>query len=243
MRDWSGKRYWLVGASEGLGRALALKMSRAGVELVLSARSMERLEALAAELPGRATCVAMDIADRDSVARAWSEVGEIDGMVFLAGVYWPVPATNWDAEAVETMFDVNLTGAARVLGHVVPAFVARNAGHIVLTGSLSGFRGLPGAIGYAASKAGLYSLAESLDGDLKDTRVDVQLVNPGFIKTRLTDKNDFSMPFIMEPEPAADIFFQHMCGSRFARSFPTLFSLAFRGSAFLPHGLYRRLFF
>ena len=243
MRDFKSKRYWLVGASEGLGRALALKLSQAGAEVILSARSTERLDALAAELPGPAQVVAMDIADRDSVAAAWGQLGQIDGMVFLAGVYWPQSAKAWNGPEVEAMFDVNLTGAARVLAHVVPDFVARDAGHIVLTGSLSGFRGLPGAIGYAASKAGLYSLAESLDGDLKDTSVDVQLVNPGFIRTRLTDKNDFTMPFIMDPEPAAQIFFDHMQRGGFARHFPTLFSLVFRLSAFMPHALYRRLFF
>lgn len=243
MRDFKGKRYWLVGASEGLGRALAVKLSQAGAEVILSARSTERLAALAAELPGPAQVVAMDIADRDSVAAAWGQLGQIDGMVFLAGVYWPQSAKAWNGPEVEAMFDINLTGAARVLAHVVPDFVARDAGHIVLTGSLSGFRGLPGAIGYAASKAGLYSLAESLDGDLKDTSVDVQLVNPGFIRTRLTDKNDFTMPFIMDPEPAAQIFFDHMQRGGFARHFPTLFSLVFRLSAFMPHALYRRLFF
>ena len=243
MRDFKSKRYWLVGASEGLGRALALKLSQAGAEVILSARSTERLDALAAELPGPAQVVAMDIADRDSVAAAWGQLGQIDGMVFLAGVYWPQSAKAWNGPEVEAMFDINLTGAARVLAHVVPDFVARDAGHIVLTGSLSGFRGLPGAIGYAASKAGLYSLAESLDGDLKDTSVDVQLVNPGFIRTRLTDKNDFTMPFIMDPEPAAQIFFDNMQRGGFARHFPTLFSLVFRLSAFMPHALYRRLFF
>jgi short-subunit dehydrogenase len=243
MRDFKSKRYWLVGASEGLGRALALKLSQAGAEVILSARSTERLDALAAELPGPAQVVAMDIADRDSVAAAWGQLGQIDGMVFLAGVYWPQSAKAWNGPEVEAMFDINLTGAARVLAHVVPDFVARDQGHIVLTGSLSGFRGLPGAIGYAASKAGLYSLAESLDGDLKDTSVDVQLVNPGFIRTRLTDKNDFTMPFIMDPEAAAQIFFDHMQRGGFARHFPTLFSLVFRLSAFMPHALYRRLFF
>ena len=243
MRDFKSKRYWVVGASEGLGRALALKLSQAGAEVILSARSTERLDALAAELPGPAQVVAMDIADRDSVAAAWGQLGQIDGMVFLAGVYWPQSAKAWNGPEVEAMFDINLTGAARVLAHVVPDFVARDAGHIVLTGSLSGFRGLPGAIGYAASKAGLYSLAESLDGDLKDTSVDVQLVNPGFIRTRLTDKNDFTMPFIMDPEPAAQIFFDNMQRGGFARHFPTLFSLVFRLSAFMPHALYRRLFF
>lgn len=243
MRDFKGKRYWLVGASEGLGRALALKMSGAGAELIVSARSAERLAALAADLPGRVQVVPMDIADRDSVAQAWGQLGRIDGMIFLAGVYWPQSAKAWNGPEVEAMFDINLTGAARVLAHVVPDFVARDTGHIVLTGSLSGFRGLPGAIGYAASKAGLYSLAESLDGDLKDTGVSVQLINPGFIRTRLTDKNDFTMPFIMDPDPAAEIFFDHMRRGGFARSFPTVFSLVFRLSALLPHRLYRRLFF
>ncbi|WP_297615096.1 SDR family NAD(P)-dependent oxidoreductase [uncultured Roseicyclus sp.] len=243
MRDFKGKRYWLVGASEGLGRALALKMSGAGAELIVSARSAERLAALAADLPGPVQVVPMDIADRDSVAQAWGQLGRIDGMIFLAGVYWPQSAKAWNGPEVEAMFDINLTGAARVLAHVVPDFVARDTGHIVLTGSLSGFRGLPGAIGYAASKAGLYSLAESLDGDLKDTGVSVQLINPGFIRTRLTDKNDFTMPFIMDPDPAAEIFFDHMRRGGFARSFPTVFSLVFRLSALLPHRLYRRLFF
>src|SRR5690606_26065952 len=101
---------------------------------------------------------------------------------------------------------------ARVLGQVVPGMVARDSGHIVLTGALSGFRGLPGVIGYGASKAGVMYLAEGMYGELRGTGVDVQLANPGFIKTRLTDKNDFSMPFIMPPEQAAQEMFEHMQG-------------------------------
>ena len=96
MRDFKGKRYWLVGASEGLGRALALKMSGAGAELIVSARSAERLAALAADLPGPVQVVPMDIADRDSVAQAWGQLGRIDGMIFLAGVYWPQSAKAWN---------------------------------------------------------------------------------------------------------------------------------------------------
>ncbi len=243
MREWSGKRYWLVGASEGLGRELALKMSRAGVELVVSARSEERLQNLVAELPGRASYVPVDISDRASVEAAAKEVGEVDGMVFLAGAYWPMAAQDWDEGKVETMFNVNLLGAARVLSHVVPQFVAKDAGHVVLTGSLSAYRGLPGAIGYSASKAGLFSLAESLDGDLKDTGVEVQIIHPGFIRTRLTDKNDFTMPAIMEPEDAARVFFEQMSGERFSSHFPWGFGMVFRLSQLLPHGIYRRLFF
>lgn len=242
MRVWAGKRYWLVGASEGLGRALAQHLSRAGVELVLSARSRERLENLAESLPGRALVVPVDVRDMGSVREAAHAAGPVDGVVYLAGAYWPQAAPEWNAEQVETMCDINFTGAARVMGAVVPAMVERGTGHLVLTGSLAGFRGLPGAIGYGASKAGLMHLAESMQADLHGSGVEVQLINPGFIRTRLTDKNNFSMPFIMEPEAAAIAMFDHMGTNRFRKSFPTLFSLVFRLSRFLPDWAYHRLF-
>jgi NADP-dependent 3-hydroxy acid dehydrogenase YdfG len=239
MRDFKGKRYWLVGASEGLGAALARKLSAAGAEVILSARSTEKLDALVAEMPGRARAVACDVADRASVETAAAEAGEIDGMVFLAGVYWPLKAQDWDAEKVEAMCDVNFTGAARVVGAVIGDMVARDRGHIVLTGSLSGFRGLPGATGYGASKAGVMWLAEGMHADLRGTGVEVQVANPGFIRTRLTDKNEFSMPFLMEPEEAAQEMLElMMTEDAFKRSFPTAFSWLFRGGQFLPDGLW-----
>ncbi|MEO0915435.1 MAG: SDR family NAD(P)-dependent oxidoreductase [Pseudomonadota bacterium] len=242
MRDWSGKRYWLVGASQGLGRAVAQEMSKTGVEVILSARDEAALQTLADELPGKSEVVAVDVGNQESVAKAAEAVGEVDGMVFLAGLYWPIAAKEFDGAKVATMLDVNLTGAARVLGHVLPSMVEKDAGHIVLTGSLSGFRGLPGANGYGASKAGIMSLGETLYADLRKTGIDVQLINPGFIKTRLTDKNDFSMPFIMEPDEAAKLFVDHMQGDEFARNFPRHFGAMFRLSQFLPDWLYYRLF-
>jgi len=242
VRDWAGKRYWLVGASEGLGRALAERMSRAGVELVLSARHAGRLQELAGSLPGRATVVPVDVADSACVRAARERAGEIDGVVILSGVYWPMAAQDWRADQVEAMCDTNFTGTARVLGSVVPGFTARDAGHIVLTGSLAGFRGLPGATGYAASKAGVMAMAEGLHADLRRTGVEVQLVSPGFVRTRLTDKNGFAMPFRMEPEAAAQRIFDHMSAGGFSRSFPAPFSWLFRLGAFLPDGLYYRIF-
>ncbi len=242
MRDWVGKRYWLVGASDGLGAALAHQMSRAGAEVIVSARSMDKLAALVAELPGKAQAVEVDVSDDDSVRAAAAEVGEIDGVVFLAGVYWPFAATEWNADQATAMADVNFTGLMRVMGQVVPGFVARDRGHVVITGSLSGFRGLPGSIGYTASKAGTLSLAECMYADLRKTGVQVQLANPGFIRTQLTDKNEFKMPFVMEPEQAAREMFEHMGTDRFKKSFPWAFSVVFRLSQFLPDGLYYRIF-
>ena len=242
MRDWAAKTYWLIGASEGLGRALAKIMADEGVDLILSARSESRLQEVADELSRPARIVGVDVSDSESVRAAAASIGPIDGVVFLAGVYWPMAATEWNADDAETMMDVNLMGAMRVLGATVPDMVQRNAGHIVLTGSLSGFRGLPGAIGYSASKAGIMSLAETMKSDLKSTSVEVQLVNPGFIRTRLTDKNNFSMPFIMSPEDAARVMFEHMNSRKFKRSFPTLFSWLFRASQLMPDWLYFRIF-
>lgn len=242
MRTWQGKRYWLIGASDGLGAALAEVMSRAGVHVILSARTEDRLNDLAATLPGPCSVQVMDVRDDQSVSDAAASVGEIDGVVYLAGVYWPMPATRWDAEKATAMADVNFTGLMRVMGAALPSMVARDAGHVVITGSLSGFRGLPGAIGYAASKAATMSLAESLYADLRKTGVDVQLANPGFIKTRLTEKNDFAMPFIMEPDMAARIMFEHMNTDHFKISFPRLFSWVFRLSQFMPDWMYYRLF-
>jgi len=242
MTQWQGKRYWLVGASDGLGAALAQRLSGAGAEVILSARSEDKLAALADSLPGKARVVTLDVADADSVAEAVKDVGAVDGVVYLAGVYWPFGAKEWNAEQGAAMADINFTGLMRVMGQIVPDMVARDDGHIVITSSLTGFRGLPGSIGYTASKAATMSLAECMYADLRKTGVKVQVVNPGFIKTQLTDKNDFKMPFIMSPEDAAREVFEHMNSDKFKKSFPFAFSLLFRASQFLPDWLYFRIF-
>ncbi|MDX8349966.1 SDR family NAD(P)-dependent oxidoreductase [Cognatiyoonia sp. IB215446] len=242
MKNWQGKRYWLVGASEGLGREVAFMLNRAGAEVIVSARSEDRLKELVAELPGKASYITVDVADRAAVEKAAVEAGELDGVVYLAGVYWPMKAQEWDNEKADMMGEVNFLGASRVVGSVIKDMIARSAGHIVLVGSLSGFRGLPGAIGYCSSKAGMMSLAESMQADLRTSPIEVQLINPGFIKTRLTDKNDFNMPFIMSPEDAAREVFDHMNTDSFKKSFPMMFSWVFRLSQFMPDWMYYRLF-
>ena len=242
MTTWVGKKYWLVGASDGLGEALAHVLSRAGVEVIVSARSADKLAEVVAALPAPARAVPIDISDDESVQKAAAEVGEIDGLILLAGVYWPFGAKSWDADQAVAMADVNFTGFVRVLGQVVPDMVMRDHGHIVITSSLTAFRGLPGSIGYTASKAATLSLAECMHADLRGTGVRVQVALPGFIRTRLTDKNDFKMPAIMEPEKAAREMFELMNSGAFKKAFPFGFSTLFRMAQFLPDGLYFRLF-
>ncbi len=230
----AGRTYWLIGASEGLGRALAEALAAEGARLVLSARNAERLESLAAALVPGARALPLDVTDAEAVRRAADAVGPIDGLIYNAGAYEPMAATEWDAEAAMTMCEVNFLGAMRVLGAMVPRFVGRGSGDITLVGSLSAYRGLPSAIGYGASKAALLSLAETMRHDLAGSGVTVRIVNPGFIRTRLTDKNGFRMPMLMEPEDAARRVLRAMARRRFRTDFPAPFSWAIRGFDLLP---------
>jgi short-subunit dehydrogenase len=130
----------------------------------------------------------------------------------------------------------------RCLAHLVPKFMKQGSGHIVLTGSIAGYRGLPGSVGYCASKAGLMSLAETLKIDLSKSNIDVQLLNPGYIKTRLTDKNPYKKIYVMTPEEAAQFSVMHMRSNRFQSSFPRIFSIISKIIKNFPDWLYFKIF-
>ncbi|MDH5797856.1 MAG: SDR family NAD(P)-dependent oxidoreductase [Paracoccaceae bacterium] len=236
-REFQGKTYWIVGASEGLGRALAKELHQVGANLILSARSQERLDQLCSELDG-ALALPMDVTDPVSVTTAVERAGNVDGIVYCVGLYEPMTAANWQPAEAEAMCEANFMGAVRILGRTVPGMIARDNGHLVLVGSLAGHRGLPGAIGYGASKAALMHLAETILADTRGTGVSVQVANPGFIRTRLTDKNAFKMPMIMTPEEAAQQVLKHMRGARFRIDFPKPFAWLFTKGKFLPERIF-----
>ncbi|MQY43240.1 SDR family NAD(P)-dependent oxidoreductase [Epibacterium sp. SM1969] len=239
-RAFTGKRFWLVGASEGLGRALAKALSDEGAHLVLSARSETRLMELANTLP-HARALALDVTDADSIAAAARALPQIDGVIFNAGAYEPMKAQDWDSAVALKMNDVNYGGALRVIGAVLPDMLQRDAGDITLIGSLSAYHGLPAAVGYGPSKAALRSLAETLRFDLRGTGVVVRIVNPGFIKTRLTAKNSFKMPMLMQPKDAANRVLRAMKTTRFRHDFPRPFSWVIKALSYIPDWLiYRR---
>lgn len=237
---FAGRKWWIIGASEGLGRALAEALNAEGAELVLSARSATRLEDCAAALRA-ATVLPMDLRDPAAIAAAAKAAGDVDGILYCAGLYEPMTTQDWDPETSAAMAEVNFTAALRLLGYVMPGLARRNAGHVVLIGSLAGYVGLPGAIGYGASKAALMHLGECMQRDLRGTNVKVQVINPGFIRTRLTKKNQFAMPMILEPEAAAARCLSAMRSGQLIRSFPAPFSWVFRLAALLPRRLSRRL--
>ena len=244
MKRIAGKRFWLVGASTGIGRALALRLAREGAAVAVSARDHAALARLVGEMTpvrtvgGGHAAVPVDVTDSALAGQAFDRVGPIDGVIYCAGAYEPMSARRPDLDALETIVDVNLSGALRVLAACVPAFWRRGSGHVVLLGSLAGYRGLPDAWGYGATKAALNHLAENLRCDLRGSGVLVQVCNPGFVATRLTDRNRFRMPFIMTPDAAADRIVRGMQRGRFEIAFPFAMTAAFRLLAALPRPLY-----
>lgn len=223
-----GKIYWIVGASAGIGAALAKELDARGATLVLSGRSEAGLAEVAATLSQPCRIVPCDVTNIDEVNLAVKSCGKLDGVIYMAGDYSPMSVETWEPSRARAISEVNYIGALQVLGSVVPDFVRQNSGHVVIIGSLAGFCGLPGAISYGASKAAIMHLAQNIRADLKGSRVRVQLVNPGFVDTRLTRKNDFRMPFITTPQKAAVVIARHMERRRFSISFPKMFSLFFK---------------
>lgn len=237
------ERFWIIGASEGIGASLAQELARGGEKIALSARNSEKLENIRQSLNGEGhLALPADVGRGASLSTAFDQIreawGEIDTLIYSAGAYTPMNARQMDIGAIETMVDTNLVGAFRAVATVLPTMLEKNAGRIVLIGSVAGYRGLGNAIGYGASKAGINHFAENLRIDLSGTRVRVQLVCPGFVRTRLTDKNRFNMPFLMEPGAAAKAIAFGLRSSKFEIHFPFRLSLFLKAMSVLPASLY-----
>ncbi|ARO15372.1 short-chain dehydrogenase/reductase SDR [Ketogulonicigenium robustum] len=244
MREWQGRTYWLVGASEGIGRELAMLISRAGAEVILSARNADRLDELAATLPGRSRVLPLDVRDSAAVQAAAAAAGDVDGVIYMAGVMSLMRAAGgsagWNAQTAELMADTNFTGAVRVVSAVIPQMCARGAGHLLLVASLAGYRGLPGMAVYGASKGAVMQMAEGLRAELQDTGIAVQVVNPGFVDTQMTRETGLAMPLRLSAEQAAREIFEHMNDTSFRKGFPLAMSWTVRLARFLPDWLWMR---
>jgi NAD(P)-dependent dehydrogenase (short-subunit alcohol dehydrogenase family) len=181
-----------------------------------------------------------DITDPASIAKA------LDGRavalaVLNAGTWAASDITRFDLAQFRTQVEVNLVGTAACIGALLPAMLQRGRGQIAIVSSVAGYRGLPRAAGYGASKAGLINLAESLRLELAPRGVLVSLVNPGFVKTPMTDVNDFPMPFLMQPEAAARRLVDGIGTSRFETTFPRRFTWLLKLLRVLPYPLYLAL--
>jgi NAD(P)-dependent dehydrogenase (short-subunit alcohol dehydrogenase family) len=202
-----GKVVWITGGSSGIGAALAHELSRRGAAVAVTARRAELLEQVAASAPGRARAVPGDVRDPAALEAAVSAVetdlGPVDIAVLNAGIWEQVDVRRWDSAVIRAHIESNFMGMVNALDAVLPRMVERRGGTIVGVASVAGYRGYTRAEAYGPSKAAEINLLESLRIDLGPLGVEVQLVNPGFVRTPLTEANDFPMPFMIEAPDAA----------------------------------------
>ena len=226
---------WIIGASDGIGASLAREWASRGARLVLSARSSDRLHELATELGGDHVVIELDVADRASVDAAAiqiSKIGLLDRVVNLAAMYDPGTVSELSPSTAALIVTVNLTGSLHVAQVAQP--LLRAGGQLVLCGSVAGYIGLPQGQIYSATKAGVINLAESLQSELAG-RIDVRLLSPGFVDTRMTQKNNFQMPAMVTPEYAACLILEGLNTRGFEVHFPRRLTWALKFLRALPY--------
>lgn len=238
--SFHGEHIWIIGASSGIGEALARELSTQGATLILSARREAELQALKDELGKQHHVVVLDVSDADAVSDAANKVRQmveqIDRTIFMAAIFKPTDIDAMDMAFAKQMVEVNLMGAIYLTYAILPILHAQKGGQLVLCSSIAGYTGLPGGQPYCATKAALTSFAESLYAEVEEG-IDIKLISPGFVRTRITDKNDFPMPMMIEPERAAKAIARGLKGRAFEIHFPKAFTYATKFLQVLPYWL------
>jgi NAD(P)-dependent dehydrogenase (short-subunit alcohol dehydrogenase family) len=239
---------WITGASSGIGRSVALEMARRGWTVAVTARRESELEALAREaqgFSGRIVAHAGDVTDPAAMTAVVAAIEGTHGPIaiafFNAGIAPYIRAPDIDVAAVRQVFDVNVMGVVHGLAAVMPRMAQRRQGQIAVNASVAGYGGLPRAAAYGATKAAMINMCEALKFDCDNLGLVMQVVNPGFIETPLTDKNDFPMPFLMKNEAAAVRVADGLARGGFEITFPRRFALILKFINLLPYALYFRV--
>lgn len=240
LNTYQNQVVWLVGASSGIGAALAQVLSQRGARLALSARRAEALQDLCASLgTDRHRVFPLDITDPQAtkaVACAIKEtMGSLHRVIFMAAGYDPMRLSALDIPQSHQIVTINLMGAFHLIDAALP-FLRQQHGQMALCGSVAGYMGLPEGQPYSATKAAIINLAESLHAE-EGHQIDVKLISPGFVRTPLTDKNDFSMPMMIEPDQAAIAIANGLLSKRFEIHFPKRFTMLLKLLRALPYGL------
>ena len=241
----SNKVIWITGASTGIGKAIAIKFSKNGWNVAISARRIELLEEISKQNQN-VFSFPLDVTNKDDCHKVFTEIknklGKIDLCVFSTGTWDPKKEKEIDVEQIENVMKVNFFGTLNSIKSVEKYFKDLRKGHISIVSSIAGYRGLPNSTGYGPSKSALNNLAESLYFDFKRYGVRVSLISPGFIKTPMTDKNDFKMPFLKTTEYAADKIYDGLVNSNaFEIHFPKQLTLVLKFLKILPNWLYLKL--
>jgi len=244
MTTTQPRTVWITGGGTGIGRALALEMAGQGWQVAITGRREEPLRETAqlAKTAERIEVFPADVTDlaglRKTVQAIEAQMGALDMAVLNAGTYAPEREKNFDVELFREVVDVNFMGVVHGIDAVLSQFRQRRAGQIVIVSSVAGYSGLPLSAAYGASKAALINLAESLRLDLCDHGITVTLVNPGFVRTPLTEQNKFPMPFIINADVAARKMYEGIMSGRFEVTFPKALALPLKFMRVLPYGLY-----
>ena len=238
IKDWRSHRVWIVGASSGIGAALVSALREKGARVALSARNADKLNAVATEAD---LVQPLDVTNADSIQESYAEIkhnwGGIDLIIYCAGYYKPMRAWELEPTEIETTLKINLHGVYNLLNTAVPELLDQASGGICLIASVAGYTGLPKAVAYGPSKAAMINLAQILFSDLRPKGIDVYLVNPGFVDTRLTKQNDFAMPALITPNEAAASILAGFERGNFEIHFPKRFTSFMRLLAMLPDRL------
>tara|TARA_B100001540_G_scaffold309246_1_gene325143 strand:+ start:1341 stop:2093 length:753 start_codon:yes stop_codon:yes gene_type:complete len=236
---------WITGASSGIGKALALKFANEGWQVAASARS-ENLLKIISESNKNITSFPLDVTNGENCKEIFEQIKNkyesINICFFSTGTWDPKKEKDIDIDQMKKVMNVNFFGTLNCIKAVEKYFKEKNNGHISIVSSIAGYRGLPNSTGYGASKAALNNLAESLYFDFGRYNVRVSLVSPGFIKTPMTDKNEFKMPFLKTAEYAADKIYKGLINSSsFEIDFPKELTLILKFLKILPDSLYFKL--
>lgn len=246
------KTVWIIGASHGIGEALAQKYFSAGFNLAISARNSEALRTIRDQLhkqnnnsSNQVLAIESDVCDTSSLQSALNQItkkfSQIDLVIFAAALYQPSPAIGFDLTKAQQIIAVNLGGALNFLHVILPQLTKQKFGHLAFIASVAGYRGLPQSLAYGASKAALINLCEGIYPELKRQNIAVSVINPGFVKTRLTEKNSFSMPFIITAKEAAEEIFNGLAPKKFEIHFPRRFTYLLKFLRILPNSLFFKI--
>jgi len=236
------KTIWITGGSTGIGKALAIKFANEGWNVAISARREQLLEEISNEYENISS-FPLDVTNKSNCNEVFNQIinkfQNIDICFFSTGTWDPKKEKDIDVEQIENVFKVNFFGTLNSIKAVEEYFKTKKDGTITIVSSIAGYRGLPNSTGYGPSKSALNNLAESLYFDFGRSNVRVCLVSPGFIKTPMTDKNDFKMPFLKTPEYAAEKIYDGLVNKNsFEIHFPKSLTMILKILSFLPNKIY-----
>ncbi len=242
----------IIGASNGIGEALVKKYFNQGFDLLISSRSEDKLQQIRKKLldnnknaENKIIVFKSDVCNTKSIEDlinvAYQNFSKIDLIIFCSAIYSPTSAFLFDLEENHKIIDTNLKGAINLLHNILPKLEQQKFGHIAFVASVAGYRGLPQSFAYGASKAGLINLCEGIYPELLRKNINISVINPGFVKTRLTEKNKFTMPFIITPDKAADAIFSGLEKKHFEIHFPKKFTIFLKILRIMPNFIFLKI--